>query len=50
VIINGEIQLKNGELVGFDAEQEVLAEARRRATDAIDRAGLTNDVFVHWQK
>jgi 5-methylthioadenosine/S-adenosylhomocysteine deaminase len=50
VIINGEIRLLNGELVGFDAEQEVLAEARRRAAGAIDRAGLTNDIFVHWQK
>ncbi|MCU1614571.1 MAG: hypothetical protein JWO98_2111 [Frankiales bacterium] len=50
VIINGEPRLLNGELVGFDSEQEVLAEARRRAADAIERAGLTDDIFVHWQK
>ncbi len=50
VIINGEPRLLNGELVGFDSEQQVLSEARRRAAEAIERAGLTGDIFVHWHK
>ena len=40
VIINGELRLRGGALVGFDAEQEVLTEARRRAREAIERAGI----------
>jgi 5-methylthioadenosine/S-adenosylhomocysteine deaminase len=50
VIVNGEIRLRGGDLVGFDNEQEVLAEARSRAHAAIERAGLTDAVFAHWRK
>ncbi|MDQ1720505.1 MAG: 5-methylthioadenosine/S-adenosylhomocysteine deaminase, partial [Pseudonocardiales bacterium] len=50
VIINGELRLRGGALVGFDAEQEVLTEARRRAREAIERAGLADEVFVHWRQ
>jgi 5-methylthioadenosine/S-adenosylhomocysteine deaminase len=50
VIINGELRLRGGALVGFDAEQEVLTEARRRAREAIERAGLAEKVFVHWRQ
>ena len=50
VIVNGEIRLRDGELVGFSNEQEVLAEARIRAREAIDRAGLTDEIFVHWRQ
>jgi 5-methylthioadenosine/S-adenosylhomocysteine deaminase len=49
VVINGEIRLRHGELVGFDQEQEVLAEATRRAHEAIERAGLTGRVFEDWR-
>ncbi|HZS93922.1 MAG TPA: amidohydrolase [Chloroflexota bacterium] len=50
VLINGQVRLQGGELVGFGAEQEVLAEARRRAAEVIDRAGLTERVSVAWRK
>lgn len=49
VIVNGEIKLRGGELVGFSREREVLAEATERATAAIERAGLTTRVFQHWR-
>src|SRR5581483_4082314 len=50
VVINGEVRLREGRLVGFDREQEVLAEANRRAREAIERAGLAERVFVDWRK
>jgi 5-methylthioadenosine/S-adenosylhomocysteine deaminase len=49
VIVNGRIRLRGGELVGFDAEQDILAEATERAAAAIDRAGLSSRVFHHWR-
>lgn len=49
VIVNGEVKLRGGELVGFSREQEVLTEATERATAAIERAGLTTRVFQHWR-
>jgi 5-methylthioadenosine/S-adenosylhomocysteine deaminase len=50
VVINGEVRLRHGELVGFDQEKEVLAEATRRAHEAIERAGLTSRVFQDWRR
>jgi 5-methylthioadenosine/S-adenosylhomocysteine deaminase len=50
VIINGELRLREGRLVGFDREREVLDEAKRRAREVIERAGLTERVFVHWRR
>lgn len=49
VVVNGELRLHQGELVGFDREAEVLAEATSRAHEAIHRAGLAERVFVHWR-
>jgi 5-methylthioadenosine/S-adenosylhomocysteine deaminase len=49
VLVNGVVKLRGGRLVGFDGEQEVLAEATRRAADAIERAGLTSRVGQHWR-
>ena len=50
VFVNGRMLLQGGELVGFDREQEVLAEARARATEVIERAGLADRVFVDWRR
>jgi 5-methylthioadenosine/S-adenosylhomocysteine deaminase len=50
VIVNGELRLHGGELIGFDREQEVLTEASARAREAIERAGLAERVFVHWRR
>jgi 5-methylthioadenosine/S-adenosylhomocysteine deaminase len=49
VLIDGQIRLRGGELVGFESEKAVFAEATERATAAIDRAGLTSRVFQHWR-
>lgn len=49
VLINGEIRLRHGELIGFDKEQQVLSEARSRAAEVISRAGLTHRVDVPWR-
>jgi 5-methylthioadenosine/S-adenosylhomocysteine deaminase len=49
VIVNGEIVLRDGALTKFDREEEVLAEARVRAREAIERAGLAERVFVPWR-
>jgi 5-methylthioadenosine/S-adenosylhomocysteine deaminase len=49
VVVNGELKLRGGELVGFDNEMEVLEEATARAREVIDRAGLTKRVFVDWR-
>ena len=49
VIVNGDIKLREGQLVGFDREREVLEEAERRAAEVIERAGLTKRVFVDWR-
>lgn len=50
VLVNGEVVLRDGNLVGFDREAEVLEEARARAREAIERAGLDQRVFVPWRK
>jgi 5-methylthioadenosine/S-adenosylhomocysteine deaminase len=50
VVVNGEFRLRDGELVGFDGERQVLEEATARAAEVIDRAGLTERVFVPWRK
>jgi 5-methylthioadenosine/S-adenosylhomocysteine deaminase len=50
VVVNGELRLRDGRLVGFEQEREVLDEAKRRAREVIERAGLTERVFVHWRK
>jgi 5-methylthioadenosine/S-adenosylhomocysteine deaminase len=50
VFVNGRKLLQGGELVGFDREQEVLTEARARATEVIERAGIADRVFVDWRR
>jgi 5-methylthioadenosine/S-adenosylhomocysteine deaminase len=50
VIVNGELRLHKGQLVGFDREKEVLQEATARAREVIERAGLAERVFVHWRR
>jgi 5-methylthioadenosine/S-adenosylhomocysteine deaminase len=50
VIVNGELKLREGSLVGFDREAEVLEEATARAHEAIRRAGLADRVFVPWRR
>lgn len=50
VFVNGRLLLRGGRLVGFDGEAEVLAEARARATEVIDRAGIADRVFVDWRR
>ena len=49
VLVDGAVVLRDGELVAFGREQEVLAEARERARAAIERAGLADSVFVPWR-
>ena len=49
VVVDGRVRLLAGELVGFDGEAEVLAEATHRAREAIERAGLAERVFTHWR-
>lgn len=49
VLVNGAVRLREGRLVGFDGEEEVLEEAERRAAEVIERAGLTKRVFVDWR-
>jgi 5-methylthioadenosine/S-adenosylhomocysteine deaminase len=49
VVINGQVRLRDGELVGFDREHEVLDEARRRAHDVLVRANLARRTFVDWR-
>jgi 5-methylthioadenosine/S-adenosylhomocysteine deaminase len=49
VVVNGELKLRGGQLVGFDREAEVLEEATARAHEAIHRAGLADRVFVPWR-
>lgn len=49
VLVNGRVRLRGGELVGFDREAEVLAEATERAHAAIERAGLSSRVHQHWR-
>lgn len=50
VVINGEVRLRGGALVGFDREAEVLEEARQRAAEVIEKAGIGDRVYVDWQK
>jgi hypothetical protein len=47
--VNGAVRIREGRLVGFDREEEVLEEAERRAAEVIERAGLTKRVFVDWR-
>jgi 5-methylthioadenosine/S-adenosylhomocysteine deaminase len=50
VVVNGKVLLRGGRLVGFDREEEILEEARRRAHEAICHAHLDERVFVHWRR
>jgi 5-methylthioadenosine/S-adenosylhomocysteine deaminase len=50
VVVDGRVVLRGGDLVGFSGEQEVLAEATRRAGEVIERAGLADRVYVHWRR
>jgi 5-methylthioadenosine/S-adenosylhomocysteine deaminase len=50
VMVNGKVLLRGGQLVGFDREEEILEEARRRAHEAICHAHLDERVFVHWRR
>ena len=49
VLVNGQVKLRGGHLVGFDDEAAVLEEATARAREVIDKAGLTGRVFAHWR-
>jgi 5-methylthioadenosine/S-adenosylhomocysteine deaminase len=50
VLVDGKVLLRGGELEGFDREQEVLAEARGRATEVVERAGITSRVSEAWRR
>lgn len=49
VMVNGRFVLRDCALVGFDGEREVLREARRRAADALERAGISHRVADAWK-
>jgi 5-methylthioadenosine/S-adenosylhomocysteine deaminase len=49
VMVNGEFRIRAGQLVASIDEQEVLAEARRRAREVIEKAGLAARVDNHWR-
>jgi cytosine/adenosine deaminase-related metal-dependent hydrolase len=49
VLVNGEFRIRAGELKASVDEQEILAEARRRARDVIEKAGLAPRVDDHWR-
>jgi 5-methylthioadenosine/S-adenosylhomocysteine deaminase len=49
VLVNGELRIRAGELIAPVEEQEVLAEARRRARGVIERAGIAGRVDEHWR-
>ncbi len=49
VVVNGEVRLHEGKLRCFDREAEVLEEARRRAAEACERAGIAGRIAVAWQ-
>ena len=50
VIVNGNVLLRDGKLVGFSDEVPVIEEATARAHDVIRRAGIADKVFVDWRK
>lgn len=50
VMVDGSFLLRGGELVGFDSEAEVLAEARARAGEAMVRAGIAHRVAQPWRR
>jgi 5-methylthioadenosine/S-adenosylhomocysteine deaminase len=50
VMVNGELRIRAGDLISPVDEGEVLAEARRRARDVIERAGIADRVDAHWRK
>ncbi len=50
VIVNGRVRLRDGQLVGFTGEADVIEEATARAHDVIHRAGIAERVFVDWRK
>ncbi len=50
VMVDGRFLLRNGSLIGFDHEAEVLAEVRARAADALERAGIAHRVSSHWRR
>jgi cytosine/adenosine deaminase-related metal-dependent hydrolase len=50
VFVNGRLLLDGGRLVGFDREDEVLAEARARSSEVIERAGIADRVYVDWRR
>ncbi len=50
VVINGKVLLRDGELVNFTGESDVIAEATARAHAVIERAGIGDKVFMDWRK
>jgi Cytosine deaminase and related metal-dependent hydrolases len=50
VMVNGRLLLRDGELVEFAGEKELRAEARGRAADAIQRAGIGHRIAEHWRR
>jgi 5-methylthioadenosine/S-adenosylhomocysteine deaminase len=49
VMVNGKVLIRDGHMVGFDRQKEIMEEAPHRAAEVIERAGLTKRVFVDWR-
>ena len=49
VVVDGKVLLAGGELQRFDQEKDVLTEARRRAGEVVERAGITDRVSEAWR-
>jgi 5-methylthioadenosine/S-adenosylhomocysteine deaminase len=50
VMVNGTLLLREGELLVPLDERAIRAEARARASEAIDRAGIRHRVSEHWRR
>lgn len=50
VVVNGKVRLRDGNLVGFTGEDEVLTTAAAHAHEVIKRAGIADNVYVDWRK
>lgn len=50
VMVNGRLLIWDGELVEFGGEKELRAEARQRASEAIERAGISHRIAEHWRR
>ncbi len=50
VLVDGKVLLRGGVLQGFSGEREILAEAKRRAGEVVQRAGITHRVTDLWRR